>query len=316
MIANPTTLILGAGASQPFGYPTGAELRQQIRSRLGMRVEDQNYEDLLNRFRWSLVSSIDAFLAEKENHHLQDIGRVAIVAALSQAEIRDHAPNWYEQLFNAIRGKRSNEQSHPLRVVTFNYDRSLEHFLFEAFKNAYRLSPDDARKMFNESVDIIHVYGDVGALPELDPDEPSARPYGAHLKHSDYIEASKRIRIIERADESEEFLSARKKIQNATFVGILGFGYDQMNVRNLSLPKIANGKSAFSSGFNLGYGMRAWIRDIGLGDVFIGREADEVKPFLHNSGFLQWANTPGKSPYQMRESIMNYFENRGLREFY
>ena len=69
-------------------------------------------------------------------------------------------------------------------------------------------------------------------------------------------------------------------------------------------------------GFNLGYGMRAWIREIGLGDVFIGREADDVRTFLHNSGFLQWANTVGTTPRKMQESISRYFENKNLREFY
>jgi hypothetical protein len=187
--------------------------------------------------------------------------------------------------------------------------------LFEAFKNAYRLSAGNAREMLKESVDIIHVYGDIGALPELDPDEPSARPYGFHLKHDDYTKASKRILIIERADESAEFRMAREKIETATFVGILGFGYDQTNVRNLDLPKVTNEKRAFSTGFKLGYGMRAWIRDVGLGDVFIGREGDDVKAFLHNSGFLQWANTPGKTPLAMQASIARYFENKNLREY-
>lgn len=54
MIANPTTLILGAGASKPFGYPTGAELRRQIIKRVGMRFQDPVYEELLNRFRWRI----------------------------------------------------------------------------------------------------------------------------------------------------------------------------------------------------------------------------------------------------------------------
>lgn len=316
MIANPTTLILGAGASVPFGYPTGAELRQQIIQRVGTNYNDPKYDELLERFRWSLISSIDAFLAEKENRHLQDIGRVAIVAALVQAEQRAQKEDWYEQLFNAIRGRKSKERPHPLRIVTFNYDRSLEHFLFQAFKNAYRLSVSEAREMFKESIDIIHVYGDIGALPELDPEEPSARSYGTQVKHADYIAASKRIHIVERADQSADFLMAREKIATATFLGILGFGYDQTNVENLNLPKIANEKRTFSTGFNLGYGMRAWIREVGLGDVFIGRETDDVKTFLHNSGFLQWANTVGKTPHQMQESISRYFENKKLREFY
>jgi hypothetical protein len=80
---------LGAGASVRFGYPTGAELRQQIIDRVGMNHNASDYRELLERFRRSLVSSIDAFLAEKENHHLQEVGRVAIVAALPSTRTSD-----------------------------------------------------------------------------------------------------------------------------------------------------------------------------------------------------------------------------------
>ena len=313
MIANPTTLILGAGASVPFGYPTGTELREQIIKRIGMRVNDPRYEELLNRFQWSLVSSIDAFLAEEQNHHLQDIGRVAIVAALHQIECVPQQADWYELLFNAIRGVRSIDRNHPLRIVTFNYDRSLEHFIFQAFKNAYALSNRDALEMFNQSIEVIHVYGDIGALPELEPNEPSARAYSATLTHSGYVEAAKRIEIIERAETSPKFKRARDAIATATFLGILGFGYDQTNVANLDLPRIANEKRAFSTGFGLGYGVRGWIRRMGLSDVFIGAEADDVRAFLHNSGFLQWANTPGRTAHEMQSAIHHYFKNSSLR---
>jgi hypothetical protein len=313
MIANPTTLILGAGASKPFGYPTGAELRQQIISRVGMSYNAPIYDELLDRFRWSLVSSIDAFLAEKENHHLQDVGRVAIVAALHQVEHQSQTGDWYELLFNAIRGLPSSERTHPIRIVTFNYDRSLEHFICEAFKNTYALSSEDALKMFNESIEIVHVYGDIGALPQLEPNEPSARAYGANLTHDGYVTASKRIEIIERAETSPKFERAREVIATATFLGILGFGYDQTNVANLDLARIANEKRAFSTGFRLGYGVRGWIRRMGLSDVFIGAEADDVRGFLHNSGFLQWANTPGKTAHEMQAAIHHYFKNSALR---
>jgi hypothetical protein len=198
-------------------------------------------------------------------------------------------------------------------VVTFNYDRSLEHFIFHAFKNAYALSNEVALKVFNQSIEVIHVYGDIGALPELQPNEPSARPYGEPLNHDGYLKAAKRIEIVERAEESPKFLGARAAIAEAQFLGILGFGYDQTNVLNLQLPRIANEKRAFSTGFRLGYGVRGWIRRMGLGDVFIGHEGDDVRSFLHNSGFLQWANTPKRTAREMQESIYQYFENRSLR---
>ena len=48
MITRPTTLILGAGASQPFGFPTGSELRARI---LGLtRLNDTDSKNLLSIF--------------------------------------------------------------------------------------------------------------------------------------------------------------------------------------------------------------------------------------------------------------------------
>src|SRR5437867_902647 len=100
-------------------------------------------------FNGRFVSSIDAVLAEKENQHLSDIGRVAIVAALHQVERGSQTGDWYEILFNNIRGLASADRTHALTVVTFNYDRSLEYFIYHAFKNAYHLSDEDALNMFN-----------------------------------------------------------------------------------------------------------------------------------------------------------------------
>ena len=42
MIETPTVLILGAGASKPYGYPIGSELKSRIISSLKGMVEADN----------------------------------------------------------------------------------------------------------------------------------------------------------------------------------------------------------------------------------------------------------------------------------
>jgi len=124
VIANRTTLILGAGASDPT-YPTGPGLIDII---TGSYTKGSERERLAIRLRTSMLPSIDAFLAEEGNSDLVEYGRQAIAEALIPCE-RKAVPAWDRLLFNAIRAPRSSKHSHPLQIVTFNYDLSLEYSL-------------------------------------------------------------------------------------------------------------------------------------------------------------------------------------------
>jgi hypothetical protein len=77
MIKTKTLFILGAGASNPFGYPTGAKLRDLIieqkerRSILNVlnvygdddiKPFERHQESFIDEFRKSSVYSIDSFL--------------------------------------------------------------------------------------------------------------------------------------------------------------------------------------------------------------------------------------------------------------
>ena len=120
MIANATTLILGAGASAPT-YPVGAELLQKI---AGSYLKGSARERLAVRLSRSMLSSVDAFLAEPGNSDLVEEGKAALAEALLPCE-RKEPPAWYALLFNAIRVEKSAQYSKQLKVVTFNYDLSL-----------------------------------------------------------------------------------------------------------------------------------------------------------------------------------------------
>src|SRR6266566_2333634 len=130
MIANSTTLVLGAGASAPV-YPTSTELRSKIISGFGAGpyesylknspdghdsgFEKDRYATLKARFQRSHVTSIDAFLAEPENSVLTNVGHIAIAAALLPCESREQYPDWYPALFNAIRFRDNSDRREKLR---------------------------------------------------------------------------------------------------------------------------------------------------------------------------------------------------------
>lgn len=148
MITTPTVLILGAGASKPFGFPTGRELLHEVVEnlveepkkfprtqllRLGYSAEEiRSFRIFLSK---SGQPSVDAFLEHRPE--FVRLGKTAIAQALIPCEsletlfdkTRDSV-NWYQHLSDlmdtSLHGFRKNEVS----VLTFNYDRSLEAYFF------------------------------------------------------------------------------------------------------------------------------------------------------------------------------------------
>ena len=152
MIAKPTVLILGAGASADYGFPTGRQLLLKICEEA--RPDASLYDFLCNwmavprplieQFAYALQNSaapsVDLFLENRKD--FEEIGKLAIAATLIPYEdykafLPTNKPRWYETLFHLmVEGGRFEDNK--LSVITFNYDRSLEAFLFLALQNLYR----------------------------------------------------------------------------------------------------------------------------------------------------------------------------------
>ncbi len=305
MIANATTLILGAGASAECGYPTGNGLREAILKGKGLfNGQRQGFDRLINTFRISSVPSIDAFLAEPENEKFRDEGIYAIAAALlpCERERKDNPPPWVTLLFDAIRGRNSDVRSHKMKVVTFNYDLSLEYYLFHAFKATYGLDNIRTQLMLKESIEIIHVYGQLGQIRECGSDanhEYATQEYG----FDEVTSSGKQIKIIGRKPDDPIFDKAHSAIRQADFIAFLGFGYDPTNIANLKLGELCSGRNVFTTGYEMGYGMRGWIKRCGIGPIVIGSANHTVSDFLRKSAFLNWANSPGMNSNDMIRAI-------------
>lgn len=245
MTDRKTTLILGAGASMAYGYPLGSELRTSLlalRPHIGVgeKVFKQRIDELAEfqrAFSLSQMASIDAFLARRPE--FSEIGKLAIAATLLNLEAKNplsecaHADHWYFYLFNRIAASTSWEELDLswLKVVTFNYDRSLEHYLISALRHSYGKPLEVVLERFSQ-LEIIHVYGSLGATK---PGTQGYFEYGSALDGGKIFQASRSLRVIpEGRVEDETLIRARQAIFGADALAILGFGYDPVNLERLA----------------------------------------------------------------------------------
>jgi len=184
-----TTLILGAGASCPYGFPTASELREILvqknptrvkeildrlnaPSRLGdivmrsllTRFPDKIIQRFQNEFFWSQTGSIDEF-AQERGDVFTKVARVALATIFLQCESSAYLDgNWYRAFRRWLLSKGPGSIPYDrVQIITFNYDRSLEYYLWKAIQYTYDLPEGDAFDVAGHLL-VHHVYGSLGRL--------------------------------------------------------------------------------------------------------------------------------------------------------
>ncbi len=251
MIKENIVFVLGAGASAPYKYPTGNKLKTQICAALGNPSNSEHSllmglgfmsKDMVH-FASALFQSgkgsVDAFLEHRTE--FLDVGKAAIALALSRYEYQDilfEGAGWYEYLYGLLNTSFEDFDQNNLGFITFNYDRSLEHFLFTALKNSYGKCDSECAEKLSR-IPIIHLHGHLGPLPWQD--SHNGVPYGNNNQNiPKFVEGRTGIKIIhekEGAENDLEFSKAQMLIHKAKHVCFLGFGYNETNVLRLIEPK-------------------------------------------------------------------------------
>lgn len=179
-----------SGNIVPFDLEN-VNLLQRLLELAGEKRQDGNIfsiEDIkkFTKDLWdSKAASIDDFLYHRKEFAI--IGKLCILFVLSKYEDANRFfpknpfgsssgkwdyPNWgwYHYLWNQLQdgteGSLENLKKNRLCIITFNYDRSLEYFLFNAIKATYGLEGKECEiASFFDTVQILHVYGELGVLP-------------------------------------------------------------------------------------------------------------------------------------------------------
>ena len=297
---------MGAGASCPYGYPSGARLRErvclpqgfwsdynaygmvnQIMDPIEKNRKPQEIKEFTGIFNKSMIKSIDKFMAN--NPKLATIGKYIIAFEVLRAEKQSkfgedtrfeqeklaynhrhgnlvpesflsqplfQGGDWYFYLYNRIIEGKVGKDALPnfsngnLAFITFNYDRSLEHYFYESLCNSFsEVSKQDIVKCL-ESLRILHVYGQIVPLKWQDP--KYGVDYGLDFRESLLQKSADNIKTIYEQEKSPELEEARKLLSQAEQIFFLGFGYAPENMEILGLPGVISPPCfVYGTAFNL-----------------------------------------------------------------
>lgn len=244
MILNPTTLILGAGASNDYDFPLGKELVDLIikslenpepngiywiLSELGHNSPEEIGKFVTN-LRGSNLDSIDEFLSKQPEFSELAKKCIAIVLIPYEKEENLRRNGWYRFLVNRLlEGIKKNQFHHNrFSIITFNYDRSLEYYLKNSIRYAFRVDDSEA-ELHLGSIEIVHVYGQLGRLSGTGSDsrvyDPSLDPEFVRRAAGQIVTVPELLNDRNKIDDISDILA---KKENRVY--FFGFGYNDFNL--------------------------------------------------------------------------------------
>jgi hypothetical protein len=256
LIKTKTVFVLGAGASYPYGLPLGTELYQAVIDDFSANTDvkhadavvkheflnaigysERHIQPFIQALRYSGLTSVDAFLERRAE--FVEIGKAIIAIELlrreSSPKLWGGASNWMQYLYARMTTDTLEAfTQNQVAFITYNYDRTLEHFLITSLQNTYgRNEPTCAQIM--SQIAIIHLHGRLGYLPWQGKNVHVPFQVGGPVDHRILEESQRRIHIVHEdiADRNEEFLIARRLLFEAKRIYFLGFGYAPQNVERL-----------------------------------------------------------------------------------
>jgi len=300
MIDKRTVFVLGAGASCPYGYPSGSLLRKNIclsdnfkttelYANINREAKDRLSQDIktfISAFNRSHNQSIDFFI--NNNPKFAPTGKYIIAfemlkseqnshfgehAEVKQEESRTPSPylsvkdnilrretfqggDWYFYLFNQLlrelpkKGGLPDFSDHRIFFITFNYDRSLEHFIYDSLRNSFTEVSEDKIVQSLRKLKILHVYGQI--LPFKWQGQEQGVDYQPPVDGPLLQRASSNIRTIYEEKQNPDLIEAQNFLKQADEILFLGFGYAPENMEVLGLPKLIPPRcKVYGTAFNM-----------------------------------------------------------------
>ena len=214
-----------------------------------------------------LAPSIDSFInAHRGDEMIECCGKLAIVWSILESErhsklyfkktddnssikYADIQDTWFTSFYQMLTDQCSKEdlaeRFDSLAMVIFNYDRCVEHFLFNAIQTFYDIDDTEAAELVNR-IEIYHPYGQVGHLPWQKGN--GSIDYGVkQLNPSELLSLSKQIKTFtEGTDPSSSDISAiQGHVKSCDIIMFLGFAFHDLNMELLK-PNYDDGKPAQS----------------------------------------------------------------------
>jgi hypothetical protein len=241
------TLVLGAGASAAYRFPSGPGLIEKIpdlllpverpESKFAYQVfERERILWFSEQIRKTPIRSIDRFLA---NHHadkpLLELGKYCIGWHILKAEenhkgtpIHDWCQYFFNKLLELSQYQPESIEDVPINIITFNYDRCLEYVIVEGLVRSFPITLEKAVEIGKKYAEkrITHVHGSLGDLDSL--------PYGTMKDYSIILESFKaNIKVVHEGQDGRINFRVKSALSDSKEVYFIGFGYLEDNLEKL-----------------------------------------------------------------------------------
>ncbi len=201
-----------------------------------------------------LARSIDNFIdCHRSDKQIAICGKLAIASCILEAErmsglmvdrsniyntilFESLESSWFTAFFNLLTDRcDKNEVADNFRrvaIISFNYDRCIEHFLHAALQRLYRESPEWATEVM-KALDIYHPYGRVGALPWMA--QSGEIEYGAVPNGPQLLGISRQLLTFTEGTDARksDIECIRRDIAGAERLAFLGFAFHELNLELL-----------------------------------------------------------------------------------
>ena len=205
--------------------------------------------------------SIDNFIdTHSEDKRIELCGKLAIVRTILEAEssssmyykvsrgdekfkFHQLENTWFSSFWQLLtencKAQDLERRFNKVALVIFNYDRCVEHYLYHALQNYYRMEASEAANILKH-IEIYHPYGTVGSLPWQS--QSRAIGFGGTPDPAQLLELAKQIKTFtEGTDESSsEILRVRSNIKTASRLVFLGFAFHRLNMELLLPSDVAS----------------------------------------------------------------------------
>lgn len=218
--------------------------------------------------------SIDNFIdSQSGNEKLSICGKLAIIRSILEAEkdsklycIKDERnkydftnleKTWYECFFQILCEncsiKSLEKRLSEIALIIFNYDRCVEHFIYHALQNYYKISETQATELVRK-IKIYHPYGISGSLPWLNTSQTSM-DYGGEPNPQELIDLSQKIKTFTEGTDpnSSDIDEIKNHMIRADKIIFIGFAFHKLNMQLLRPRSFPSDKNIriFASAFGI-----------------------------------------------------------------
>lgn len=128
-------------------------------------------------------------------------------------------------------------------LIIFNYDRCIEHFLYHALQNYYKVSESEAAEIVNH-INIYHPYGKVGFLPWDNLSD--SMDFGADPTPDNLLQLVQKIKTFTEGTDpgSSEIKEIRNHLSRANRLVFIGFAFHKLNMQLIKPKNVDGGKTS------------------------------------------------------------------------